>query len=125
MLKRTIIVVILVSILFIGIYLSGLLDNFSGNVGGKNATQTDSIHKRVEKETQPKEEINLAGHEYLTADDEIIYALKFLDSNEVIVYIYNEGIFQQPYTIQNGIIDIKLWKTPLRYKILNDYPFAI
>ena len=62
---------------------------------------------------------NLSGHVYLSASDDIIYSLEFLESNEVIVSIFSFGKFQQPYTVNDSIINIKLWKDPLQYKILN------
>jgi len=61
---------------------------------------------------------NLTGHIFLS--DDIIYSLNFIEENEVIVSIYSQGDFQQPYTVKDSIIDIALWKTPLQYKILNE-----
>lgn len=66
---------------------------------------------------------SLTGHVYLS--DDIIYSLYFIEKNEVVVSIFNFGDFQQPYTITDSIIDIKLWKTPLQYKILNGHQLRL
>ena len=68
---------------------------------------------------------NLAGHIYLATNENIIYSLKFLEDNEVIVSIYGIGVFQQPYTVLDSIIDIKMWKDPFQYKILNEHQLQL
>lgn len=65
----------------------------------------------------------LTGHIFLS--DDIIYSLNFIEENEVVVSIYEFGNFQQPYTVEDSIIDIKLWETPLQYKILNKHQLRL
>lgn len=118
-LKSVLIVATLIAAVCIWIYIDYKPKSIS-------SSQTPTI-KKSEVDATPKfESKSLDGHIYLSTGDEILYELDFLKDNEVVVYIYSFGQFQEQYSIiDDNIIDIKLWKKPLQYKILSDHQLAL
>ena len=118
-LKSVLIVAVLISAVCIWIYLDYKPETISNS-------QSTAIKKPEVNELPKFESKNLDGHIYLSTGDNILYELDFLKDNEVIVYIYSFGQYQQQYSLVDNVIDIKFWKkNPLQFKILNDHQLML